>query len=224
MSLPGRRPITLLALTFATTTIASLALSAGAVAQARKPACSSSASAHRRRGAHACTQVSRKPKAHTHSKVKGHNAKHRAKRTAKKLAHRRTKATKKVRRTAPTSSQTRAKCEDGSLPVRVSTNYFVCGDGSDPTCEGAAYPIVSGNGASLLCNGPQKHASSSTAATAGTPEALCEDGSAPFRSGGSFACANGLEPACEEGFSLVLSSDGTSLECVSEEEEDEEVG
>jgi hypothetical protein len=45
--------------------------------------------------------------------------------------------------------------------------------------------------------------------------ASCEDGSAPLRAGGTFSCADGSEPACQDGSTPVSSSDRSTLLCPS---------
>jgi hypothetical protein len=49
--------------------------------------------------------------------------------------------------------------------------------------------------------------------------ALCEDGSTPVATAGSFACADGSEPVCADGATPVLSTHGTALVCPAGSEE-----
>ncbi len=52
------------------------------------------------------------------------------------------------------------------------------------------------------------------APSAPAPAAKCEDASAPVRAGdGSFSCADGSEPACEDGATPTPSGNGKSLVC-----------
>jgi hypothetical protein len=54
------------------------------------------------------------------------------------------------------------------------------------------------------------------------PAAYCEDGAAPVRAGdGSFSCADGSEPECEDGVEPTPSSNGKSLVCAILAGEDE---
>ncbi|MGH2865479.1 MAG: hypothetical protein ACRDJX_09565 [Solirubrobacteraceae bacterium] len=62
-------------------------------------------------------------------------------------------------------------------------------------------------------------------APASLPAAYCEDGSAPIRrSDGSFACADGSEPECEDGVEPTRSGNGRSLVCAILEGEAEAEG
>jgi hypothetical protein len=67
--------------------------------------------------------------------------------------------------------------------------------------------------------GHTKHASSKTSSKRGSGSAAlipasCEDGSVPVRAGdGSFSCADGSEPECENGASPTASHNGRSLLC-----------
>jgi hypothetical protein len=76
--------------------------------------------------------------------------------------------------------------------------------------------------------GPGKVRSPAPAAPAGSPGTTCPDGvNATLDEEGSFACAGGAEPGCQEGFSPVVSDDGSTLICESEQNEaggEEEAG
>jgi hypothetical protein len=230
MVLPGRRPVTVLILTAAAA--ASGILATPAATHTVKPACSS-ARAHPH-GVQPCDRVRDGKTARPHakpSKRSGRHAKgtkhvhdkkakhHKVKRTAKKGVH---KATRKTTHKAA-ARPARAMCEDGSAPVHRGPDSFTCGDGSEPGCEDGSFPIVASNGKTLVCNVPSNKGSSGGGAgttTTQTEEAICEDGSSPFVQNGSFACDDGSEPYCEEGSYPTASSDGTTLECVSEEAEE----
>jgi hypothetical protein len=59
-------------------------------------------------------------------------------------------------------------------------------------------------------------------APGGSSGATCSDGiNATLDEEGTFACVNGAEPACQEGFAPVVSGDGSTLIC---EPEPSEVG
>jgi hypothetical protein len=49
--------------------------------------------------------------------------------------------------------------------------------------------------------------------------AICEDGSTPLASEGSFACSDGSEPVCADGATPVPSVHGTTLVCPADSEE-----
>ncbi|HXW58287.1 MAG TPA: hypothetical protein VEJ23_02285 [Solirubrobacteraceae bacterium] len=234
MVLPGRRLVTVLTLT--ATAAASGTVATAAATEAVKPACSS-ATAHRH-DAHACSRARHAKAARPHTKSHkpaGHRAKglvrghkkanhHKVKRTARKVKPKTThKTTRKSARKA--SAPAKALCENGSAPARTGTDSYTCGDGSEPGCEDGSYPIVAPNGKTLVCNVPSNEGGSSGGGDGSRPpsgeteEALCEDGSSPFFQDGSFACDDGSEPYCEEG-NLTVSSDGTTLYCTSEEDED----
>lgn len=54
----------------------------------------------------------------------------------------------------------------------------------------------------------------------GSPGATCSDGvNATLDEEGNFACANGAEPGCQEGFTPVVSGDGSTLICEPEPSE-----
>jgi hypothetical protein len=54
----------------------------------------------------------------------------------------------------------------------------------------------------------------SAPAPGGSPGATCSDGvNATLDEEGTFACANGAEPVCQEGFAPVVSGDGSTLIC-----------
>jgi hypothetical protein len=58
------------------------------------------------------------------------------------------------------------------------------------------------------------------ATSAGSPGTTCPDGvNATLDEEGSFACAGGAEPGCQEGFSPVVSDDGSTLVCEPEQNE-----
>ena len=185
-----------------------LALSPQAMAQAHSAACTSSVTAHPKRGAHACTRAagtssSRKSKTHARSKAKGHHSKH-----AKK--HKRKAKTKaKKHATSAAKSPTPAVCEDGSAPVNDGGGVFTCADESEPMCSNGSTPVLSSNRASLVCG--------VNASGSGSTEATCEDGSAPVRaSDGSFFCDDESQPVCEDGSTPVVSSSGLTLVCAGE--------
>jgi hypothetical protein len=51
-------------------------------------------------------------------------------------------------------------------------------------------------------------------APSGSPGATCSDGvNATLNEEGTFACTNGAEPGCQEGFAPVVSGDGSTLIC-----------
>ncbi len=61
----------------------------------------------------------------------------------------------------------------------------------------------------------------------GSPGATCSDGlDATLDEEGSFACVNGAEPGCQEGFAPVVAGDGSTLICEPEADEagEEEAG
>jgi len=64
-----------------------------------------------------------------------------------------------------------------------------------------------------------KHSSTKKTSRTGSPgsqavAALCQDGSAPVRGGdGSFSCADGSEPTCEDGATPTSTRNGKSLLC-----------
>ena len=59
-------------------------------------------------------------------------------------------------------------------------------------------------------------------APGGSPGATCSNGiNATLNEEGTFACVNGVEPGCQEGFAPVVASDGSTLIC---EPEPGEVG
>src|ERR1700680_2479085 len=118
-------------------TVIVLALSPQTMAQARKPACPSSSTAHPGRGAHACARSGHTPKSgrsgKAHARPKGHHSRHAAgnkKQTAKNRAT-----------SLPDASRTVAVCEDGSGPVRAGDGSFSCEDGSEAACENDASAI-----------------------------------------------------------------------------------
>lgn len=236
MSLPGRRPTTFLTLTAVAAASGVLALPAQTAAHAGAPACSS-VSAHRKHDERACsrshqrTATHRKAKAHVKHPAKsvGKGAKRRRhatkhlKRRVKKHATKKVarKTTRKAKRKAPAVLQVKATCEDGSTPARTGTDAFSCDDSSEPSCENGSFPIVAASGKTLICNDPAKTGSGpATTATSEAEEAVCEDGSAPMHTGpDTFRCDDGSEPFCEEGNYPTVSSDGATLQCVAEEEE-----
>jgi hypothetical protein len=68
-----------------------------------------------------------------------------------------------------------------------------------------------------------KHRASAPGATGEASAASCSDGTNAILDGeGSFTCANGSEAGCEEGFTPVASSDGSTLLCEPEANEGEE--
>lgn len=235
MVLPGRRLVTVLILTAAAA--ASGILATPAETHAVKPACSA-ARAHPH-GLHTCDRVRHGKAAQPHAKshkrsghhakgtAHGHNKKakhHKVKRTAKKGVRKTTRKTTRRAARKAAARPARAMCEDGSPPVRAGPDSFTCGDGSEPGCEDGSFPIVAPNGKTLVCNVPSNKGSSSGGGsgttTTQTEEAICEDGSSPLIQNGAFACDDGSEPYCEEGSYPTASSDGTTLECVSEEAEE----
>jgi hypothetical protein len=140
------------------------------LAQTHKGACSTSTHAGKR-GAHACTEPSRKLKTEAR-----HATKRRAKHTSKKSAD----------KSAPASqAPVAARCEDGSTPVRADDGAFSCDDGSEPACEDGATPALSRDGKSLLCPAPAE-------SEAVPGEAECEEQSGCATTGsdsGEQACA-----------------------------------
>lgn len=229
MRLAGRRLITALTLTAAAAAGGVLATSAQTAALARKPACSAPA-AHRGHRSQACSRSrhaqTTRPHAttrkHTHSGATGAKGAHRGKRhTVKRKATKVTrKTTRKAKRKA-TARPAKAACEDGSAPTRTGTDSYTCKDGSEPACENGSFPIVAANGSTLLCNSPASKGggSSPPRVQSEVEEAVCEDGTSPFLQGGAFACDDGSEPYCEEGAYLTVASDGTKLDCTTEEAE-----
>ena len=81
---------------------------------------------------------------------------------------------------------------------------------------------------SLHAQAPGKVRSPAPATPAVSPGATCPDGvNATLDEEGSFACAGGAEPGCQEGFSPVVSDDGSTLVCEPEQNEaggEEETG
>jgi len=205
----SRTAMLALALSMATAG-ALLALSPQAMAQAHSAACTSSVTAHPKRGAHACTRAagtssSRKSKTHARSKAKGHHSKHAKKHKRKAKA----KAKAKKHATSAAKSPTPAVCEDGSAPVNDGGGVFTCADESEPMCSNGSTPVLSSNRASLVCG--------VNASGSGSTEATCEDGSAPVRaSDGSFFCDDESQPVCEDGSTPVVSSSGLTLVCAGE--------
>lgn len=231
MRLAGRHLVTVLIVTAAA---ASGILATAVETQAVKPACTSSTT--HRHVLHGCVRARHgkavRPQARSHKRSDHHakslkhghkkGTRHKVKRAAKKAVKKVTrKTTRKASRKAA-ARPAKAICEDGSAPARTGTDSFTCGDGSEPGCEDGSYPIVAPNGKTLVCNVPPSKGGSgpgSAPVTIETEEAICEDGSSPFLQDGSFACDDGSEPYCEEGDYPTASSDGTKLECVSEEAE-----
>lgn len=192
-----------------------LALSPQAIAQARGASCPSSSSA-RSEPAHACAHAKRaskaahKGKTHGRSKTKGHH-KH-----AKKKGKGKTKAARK-RAASAAGAMSPAVCEDGSAPVDGGGGSFTCADESEPACSNGAVPELSKSGTTLVCP--------AEAGDSGSPEAVCEDGSAPVRAGdGSFSCDDESLPVCEDGSVPVPSSSGSTLVCGGESSVADEVG
>jgi hypothetical protein len=195
------------------TIVALLALSPQAMARAPKAhphkVCSAVAKAHSKRVARACAQArhgsrTHRAKAQVKSKGKGHHARHAAKgkRGVKNAA-------KGKLRTPAGVVKNPATCEDGSVPVLESDGYFSCDDESEPGCENGATPMLSANGAKLICGIAPKGAKGSSAPA----EAACEDGSTPNPAEGEFDCDDESEPTCENGSEPTLSNDGLSLFC-----------
>jgi hypothetical protein len=238
MSLFARRSNTVLMLAVLTAVGAMLAICGQAAARTRGVACSASAGTRVKRGAHACGHSGHHGKAHPKSK---HHSKHAATKPAGKAkrakAHHTRRPTRKAKRKAP-PALIKARCENGAAPVHAATDFFVCVDGSEPYCENGSYPIVSRNGANLMCNGatakrsapgapPTSGAgskpgggSSSGPSRTEAEEAICEDGSSPFPQHGSFVCDDESEPYCEEGAYPAPSSDGQTLMCDAESAEE----
>jgi hypothetical protein len=192
--------------------LALLALSPQASAQARSASCPSSSIA-RPEIAHACAHAKRasraahKGKAHGRSKAKKHH---------KHASKGKTKAARK-RAASAAGATTAAVCEDGSAPVNDGGGSFTCADESEPACSNGAVPELSKSGTALVC--PAK------ATDSGSPEAVCEDASAPVRaSDGSFSCDDESLPVCEDGSVPVPSSSGSTLICGGESSLADEVG
>jgi hypothetical protein len=187
ISLPGRRLAAVLASSLSMAAVVVLALSPQTMAQARKPACPSSSIAHPKRGVHACARsehTSKSPhkgNAHARLKANRHHAKH-------AVVNKRERATKNTT-PSPSTRQTAAICDDGSVPVRAGDGSFSCEDDSEATCENGANPSTSSDGSTLVCG-------VDTSGDSGSTGVACEDGTAATQaSDGSFSCAEDSEPA-----------------------------
>ena len=182
-------------------TCAALLLALAGSAAAKTSACS----AHTSRQAHACTQA-------RHHRSKRSHASHRRKHTRRKGSP----ATGIVTHLAPL-------CEDGSKPT-ISGGVPTCVDGSEPQCALNTTPVFNASGAVLYCTpdtlpGEEEcdteDTQSCNGSTASTPAApACQDGTdASLNAEGVYACDDGTEPRCGEGFSLSISEGGTTLVC-----------
>jgi hypothetical protein len=197
MSLPGRRPTAVLASALAiATVVTALSLSGQTVAQARKAPCPPSLGTHPKRGAAACLRFRRKSEARARSKARGHHAKHQAK----------SKQPKSSTPSPLAPSQTKARCEDGSISLQAPGGSFACGDGSEPSCEDGSNPVISSDHSMLLCNGASKGS--------GSGEPACEAGGSPTseRDGG-LSCQEGFPPICEKGSAPTLSGQALTVVC-----------
>jgi hypothetical protein len=206
VSLPSRSLTAILALALSLATlVVVLVCSPQALARTRKAACSSTHTVRPKGHSRACAQSrhasrsARRSKAHAHGKVKGHHARHAAKKKAKKGAKSQVK-------------QVPAVCEDASAPARESEGFFTCADESEPVCRNGSIPVLSSNGSTLVC--------AVKPSGAVLDEAACEDGSAPVReAGGSFSCDDESQPVCENGATPTPSSNGSTLVCAGESNE-----
>jgi hypothetical protein len=184
-------------------TVIVLALSPQAMAQARKPACPSSSTAHPGRGAHACARSRRTPKSghsgKAHVRRQGHHSRHAA---GKKKQTATNKAT-----SLPAASRTVAVCEDGSGPVRAGDGSFSCEDGSEAACENGASATIARDGTRLVCGVGSSGGS-------GSAEPACEAASPPAQeSDGSVSCAEGSAGTCEGSSGATLASEGSAPQC-----------
>jgi hypothetical protein len=207
----------MLALAMALAALAALALFATqGIAQARKSACTSSATAHAHGSSQGCA-----------SSAKGHRRKTRKRHHVKK--HKKAKSKAKH---AQAFIKVSANCEDGSEPTRASDGSFLCGDGSEPECESGAAPTLSANGSRLQCTVPANAAESEsnceeeeeacTTVAEEFPDASCQDGSSPASSDGTqFFCMDGSEPSCEDGSSPTPPGEGMTPICDLSEESSE---
>ncbi len=151
--------------------LAALALMlAPSLSQARAHLSSSCAP---RQSARSCASAKRK------SRGKHHHAKHPA--AKPKRAHK-----------APKPSLQPALCENEAAPVAASGS-FSCLDGSEPTCEDGATPVLSAHRSALLCPATDEDSSASDECEA---EASCpNDSEDPGDEEGG--CANCQQPPSE---------------------------
>jgi hypothetical protein len=181
-----------------------LLVPAGATA-ARSSARASTCSARGARHARACAQARRHKARRTHA---SHRRKH-ARRTS-------SASTGIATRVAPV-------CENGAK-LTLSAGSPGCSDGGEPQCATGTTPVLTAAGAVLYCT-PDTLPGEEECGTEGTPSCsgstssspaapACEDGTdATLDLEGVYACDDGSEPRCGEGFALSISEAGTSLVC-----------
>ncbi len=183
--------------------VLTLALAAPGRAPAREPERLCAFATHAKHAPGACAHDGRRHGERGHLRAKRHHAKH-------AVTRKRPKKRAKPRPPAPSPSATaqpQPSCDDGSDPVFLGGAPALCGDGSEPTCEDGAEPVLANGGSALICP-------VSPGAGSGPAPAVCEDESAPVRSGdGSFSCGDESEPECADGSEPSPSSDGSVLIC-----------
>lgn len=175
-------------------------------ARARGAACSSAAS-HRARESRACRRAQRK----------GERARHR-RRTSRGGRHPGKGAPVSP---GPPAGGARPVCEDGSAPVQAGAS-LTCAGGGEPVCESGMAPTVGATGAVCPSNpaeseGEPQCAAGASCASGGPSEigeAPCEGGGGALQGpDGSYECADGSEPRCPAGSTLVLSAATDTLYC-----------
>lgn len=135
-SLPGRRPLRLLAVL-----VSVCALAAGLL-------CASQSLAQTRRSKAACAA------AVAHAKGKRHTAtctKGKPRRATKRHGKRREHSKRAQHSSRAGQTPTAARCEQGSAPTPTGNGSFSCEGGSEPECEDGATPTPAPGGQGLLC-------------------------------------------------------------------------